>query len=561
MMHFTQTLATIDAPRQPNPLDPLLKPLLSPTGIGFGVLFMLLLVAKNFQGRSTVLSDGRFVSGREIAQAEKLGRKQIAEGVHNKAALKLDRIILPDLQPAISIVGRSRGGKTRSVIDPGIKSSIEQGWTNLVLDVKGNLMRKHAAFAYANGYDVYRYAPGQDSDGLNFLKFMENGADAMSAEQIATTLEANFGEPGAKKDNFFSPQGVALLKLVFMLAKSSPFPDLLSAWKFLSLPDLAGRLEAAHQFEQFRDIEHGNWIAEAAVALRSVGKSQDTVSGIVGSAVTNFQRMVDRSILPCLINHSIPLDLPGKQIVFFQIDEQNEAATAPLVATALSMLVNRNLNANVRRKNTLGLWLDEFDSLSLPDIKNWVNRSGEYGLVASLSYQSDSQVKLRYSRDYLDAVISSCGTKVVFNTGHPETADKLSHLIGKKEITYQSESRSYGVSQTRNTSEHKQTVPLIEGSEINRFAPGECVILSPGYQFRPRKLKIPIDKKNDRLWKRSENIWDNQILPHRLEQAEARTEDPEISLVNRQIIAESTLPTAAELQTAATEEIDLTKQS
>ena len=116
--------------------------------------------------------------------------------------------------------------------------------------------------------------------------------------------------------------------------------------------------------------------------------------------MTNFQRLMDRSLLPSLTEHTIPLDLPGKQIVFFQIDEQNEAATAPLVATALSMLVKRNLNASVKRETTLGLWLDEFDSISLPDIKNWINRFAEYGMVATLSYQSNSQVKLRYSRDY-----------------------------------------------------------------------------------------------------------------------------------------------------------------
>ncbi len=231
---------------QPSPLDPLIAPLFTPMGMGYAALFVFLIILKNFHGgQENILADGRFANGKEIRQGEALGRQQIARGIPNKAALKLDRLILPDLQPAIAIVGRSRGGKTRSIIDPGIKSAIEQGWTNLVLDVKGNLMQKHAAYAYAHGYDVYCYAPGfAYSDGLNFLKFMNDETDAKKAEEIATVLEANFGEPGARKDNFFSPQGVALLKLVFMLAKASPFPDLLSAWKFLSLPNLPGRLEA-----------------------------------------------------------------------------------------------------------------------------------------------------------------------------------------------------------------------------------------------------------------------------------------------------------------------------
>lgn len=541
---------TVETTPQPNPLDPLLAPLFTPMGIGYASLFVLLLILRNFHGRQkNVLADGRFANGQEIRQGENLGSQQIAAGRPNKAALKLDRIILPDLQPAVAIVGRSRGGKTRSIIDPGIKSAIEQGWTNLVLDVKGNLMQKHASYAYAHGYDVYCYAPGFPySDGLNFLKFMNDETDAKKAEEIATVLEANFGEPGARKDNFFSPQGVALLKLVFMLAKASPFPDLLSAWKFLSLSDLAGRLDAAHNFDQFNCKGGiGSWIGEAAVALRSVAHAEETSVGIIGSAVTNFQRLMDRSLLPSLINHTIPLDLPGKQIIFFQIDEQNEAATAPLVATALSMLVKRNLNASVKRQTTMGLWLDEFDSISLPDIKNWINRFAEYGMVASLSYQSNSQVKLRYSRDYADSILSSCGTKIFFNTGHPETADKFSQSMGSKEVSYRVESRSYGKSNNRSSSERKEKAPLITGAAINRFATGECVILSPGYQYRPRRLKVKIDKKNDRLWNKSASIWQDKILPQRIEAQNNQSQDMEICLSDREVIAESTLPTATEL--------------
>ena len=542
---------TTEVSQQPNPLDPLLAPLFTPIGMGYAALFVFLLILKNFQGgKKNTLADGRFANGKEIRQAEKLGKEQIARAIPNKAALKLDRLILPDLQPAIAVVGRSRGGKTRSIVDPGIKSAIEQGWTNLVLDVKGNLMKKHAAYAYARGYDVYVYAPGlTHSDGMNLLEFMEDSTDAKKAEEIATVLEANFGEPGARRDNFFSPQGVALLKLVFMLAKASPFPDLLSAWKFLSLSDLAGRLKAAHDYDQFNgEGGIGSWIGEAAVALRSVAHAEETSVGIVGSAVTNFQRLMDRSLLPSLTEHTIPLDLTGKQIVFFQIDEQNEAATAPLVATALSMLVKRNLNASVKRETTLGLWLDEFDSISLPDIKNWINRFAEYGMVATLSYQSNSQVKLRYSRDYADSILSSCGTKIFFNTGHPETADKFSQSMGSKEVSYQSESRSYGKNNNRSLTEHVSKAPLITGAAINRFGTGECVILSPGYQYRPRKLKVKIDKKNDRLWDKSSSIWQDKILPHRLKGKGNKSEDGSTSLIDRQVIAEATLPTAAELK-------------
>ncbi len=535
---------------------PVIEPLANPMFMGyFGLMVLLAMLSLLSQGNRKKLSDVRWATGGEIRAGTKRGRKQIRQQKPNKVALELERgLVLSDLQPAISIVGRSRAGKTRSFIDPAIKSGIEQEWTMLVFDVKGNLMRKHAAYALSQGYDCYVYAPGFDySDGLNFLDFMKDADDAKAAYEMARVLEQNFGEPGARKDSFFSPQGIALLKTVFMLGKESPFPDLVSAWKFLTLPDLAIRLDRAQRNGQFNDVDISSWTGEAAVGLRSVSGSAPTSAGIVGSAVTHFQNLVDKSIMPCLLKSTIPLDLTGKQIVFFQIDEENQAATAPLVAMAIHMLMMRNLNAKVKRERTLGLFLDEFTSIKLPDAESWINRNAEYGMFMALGYQSNSQVVKKYTRDDADAMLSSCGTKVVFNTGHPETANKFAQSLGEKDVWYKTQSRSTGKNSSKNTTEHLQKTPLITGDKINRMGQGECVILSPSYKYRPRKLKVWINKRNDRLWKRCEMAWDKKMLPILRQQFENLLKDTtlEVERMNRQIMAEVMLPSEQEQEAYA----------
>lgn len=334
-----------------------------------------------------------------------------------------------------------------------------------------------------------------------------------------------------------------------MLAKQAPYADLLTAWKLLSLDDLASRLAAAKKYGLF-GTELDIWTGEAAVGLRSVAHAEETAVGIVGSAVTHFQKLVDCSILPCLLKSTIPLDLPGKQIVFFQIDEQSEAATSPLVAAAIHMLVKRNLNANVKRDRTLGLFLDEFTSTRFPDIEAWINRFAEYGMVCMLGYQSNSQLSLRYSRDYADSILSSCGTKIVFNTGHPETAEKFSSALGTKDVWYQSQSRSYGKNSQTSQSEHVQKVPLISGAAINRMKRGECIILSPGFDYRPYKLKVAIKRQDTWLWKRCSRVWKQEICPILLEQTEQRLDgvSMDVELSDREVIAQSMLPTANELE-------------
>ena len=546
-------MTTTTTSQQPDLFTPLLVPLSSPPFIGCFTLIVLISILSAFTKHKPQLSDGRFATSAEVRKGRERGLRQIARQTPNEAALNFGRLVLPDLQPAVSVVGRSRAGKTRSFFDPGIKSGIDQEWTLLVLDVKGSLMQKHAAYAHSKGYDIYVYAPGFPySDGLNVLGFMRDSSDAKSAQEIATVLHLNFQEPGSKQDSFFGPQGISLLKLIFMVAKDSPYPDLLSAWKLLSLENLAKRLEAAKKYGLFDDTsgELNSWIGEAAVGLRSVAHAEETSVGIVGSAVTHFQTLVDRSIIPCLLKSTIPFDLPGKQIVFLQIDEQSEATTSPLVAAAIHMLVKRNLNATVKRDRTFGLFMDEFNSIRLPDIEAWINRFAEYGMVCVLGYQSDAQTRLRYSRDYAESILSSCGTKIGFNTGHPETAEKFSSSLGYKDVWYKSQSQSYGKNSQRSLSDHVQKVPLISGPGINRMKQGECVILSPGFDYRPLKLRVPINKQDGKLWSRCCHLWKDEICPTLIEQTEQRLEEVsmDVELSDRDTIAQTMLPTTDELE-------------
>lgn len=194
--------------QQPDLFTPILAPLSNPPFVGCLALIVLISILSAFTKRRPQLSDGQFATHAEVRKGRERGLRQIARQTPNEAALNFGRLVLPDLQPAVSVVGRSRAGKTRSFFDPGIKSGIDQEWTLLVLDVKGSLMQKHAAYAHSKGYDVYVYAPGFPySDGFNVLDLMQDSSDAKAAQEIATVLNLNFQEPGTKQDPFFGPQG------------------------------------------------------------------------------------------------------------------------------------------------------------------------------------------------------------------------------------------------------------------------------------------------------------------------------------------------------------------
>ena len=541
---------------------PILAPLNNPLFIGYFGLLVLLFVLSTLTGvNKPKVHDGRFANRQEIQAARKEGLKQIALQVPKEPALELDTLVLPSLAPAVAMIGGSGSGKTRGYFDPALKSALDQGWTNLVFDVKGNLVKKHAAYAHAKGYDVYVYAPGFDySDGINFLDFMDDETDAKAAYELANVLTKNLKDPETgKSDEFFGSQGIALLKTMFMLAKSSPFPDLPMAWKFLSLEGLAERLQAAKKYGLFDyggsnllDVAGINtWIGEAALPLASVSPAPETSVGIIGSATTHFQKLVERSLMPCLLKSTIPLDLTGKQIVFFQMDEKAQAVTAPLVAAAMHMFFYRNLNGQVKRQNTFGVWLDELGSIVLPDLESLINRVREYGGLFSLGYQSNPQLYLKYRREYLDSVLASCPTKLIFRTGDPNTAEKFSATYGYTDKIYRTESRTYGKNATRTVTEHVQKVRLVTQEQlIDKMRQGEVVITNPGFGGHPYKKKLRIRWRNDWLWRRCKGAWKKEIRTILSEQAQQRFRDTsmEVEKIDREVIAEAILPSPQKLK-------------
>ena len=553
-----QTQTNQPQPTQP-PVD--LGPLLSSPlpwllgMIGFLLLLATILDSKNGHGRSK--RDARFATPGEIRKARRRGLRQIRDAKVDGCSLSLGRdrkLILTDCQPGISVIGASGYGKTKSVVENCIDDILRQGFTGIIYDIKGSLQKRHAALAHRLGYQQYFFCPGKAyTDSLNLLDFIPERGGSKEALELAKTINANFEVPGSRKDGFFGPQGDSLLKTVFLLAKSHVYQDLVSAWGFLSLEDLPQRLLAAHQYGQFDlggDLDF--WANQAALGLRSVSKAEKTAGGIVGTAVTNFQALMDASVIPAITSSTIPLDLPGKQIVWVQIDENAESTTSPLCAAVIHMLMRRNLNAEVNRDRPLFLCLDEFTSIRLPDIERWINLYREYGMCCLLSYQSDAQINLRYTRDHAMSILSSLGTRIHFRTGHHSTDKSLSDSLGTFTEVYKTRSTGHNSrsGSSRNRSEQHRKVPLITADEIDTFEPGECLIQSPGWKQRAHRLKVPLNKADEALREENKTLWHSHIHPFLLYCCQSRDLGitPEYVVSERADIAESMLPTGAELE-------------
>lgn len=517
-------------PAAGNIIDGLLQPLMPLVRIGgwegIGLLLLLCFFILSSREKKGKLTAGRRVGGKEKAKATSVAKQQLRERQRNKVTLQVGSnswgfrpLYVPNAQEGIGICGAPGKGKTFSVIDPLIRSSLEQGFPTIIYDFKGEQLRRHAAYAASLGYEVFVFAPGKPYSGtINLLDFLKDAGDAVMAKQVAIVINRNSSTNDNKKNDYFSQAADLTLQMLLMLAKGSIHPDLLQAWAILRLPDLAKRLLLA-QKEGWLDI----WAEVGATSITSVASADQTSGGIISTVVNTLAPLISRDFIPNICGKTtIPLEMTGKRLLFFQVDKETRDVVAPLLASVLHLVVVKNLA--YRRKEPLILAMDEFPTLYLPDITKWMSEERENGLVPILGYQFAPQMENKYGKDLTRTILGDCATKFVFNPQEQGTAEDYSKYFGEEEIVINTRSRTYGKNSSTSRSEQHHKKPLFSARDILTMPKGKCIFTNPAYEggdeaALPWCLKVKVPKADREVEKRSEELWDKKVRERLIERA------------------------------------------
>ena len=394
---------------------------MSPTGLVIGGC-ALFLVAANFLGRGNKkgkVATGYWGGSKEKGKAHQKAKKQMSKVTRNNVSLYVGMpalvraylektwisqglvkkkpdwqklvfgfinpshtLYVPDAQRGISVCGGAGSGKTFSVIDPLIRSALDQGFPTIIYDFKYAAQTKRAvAYAMKRGYTVRVFAPGfPESEICNPLDLLRDEEDAVAAGQLAQVINKNFDRGGGDSgDRFFQEAGDNLVEGILLVTKAvarltgdPSYCDLMMAQAILSLDKLPQRLEAASKGVL------KVWTTRPLSQLISVKDSEKTVAGILGTAQRVFQRFLKKDFVGAFCGQTtLPLDLDGKQLVVFGLDRNNRDIIGPLLAAILHMIIVRNVSRTIPRKDPLVVALDELPTLYLPQLVNWLNENRE----------------------------------------------------------------------------------------------------------------------------------------------------------------------------------------
>jgi type IV secretory pathway TraG/TraD family ATPase VirD4 len=423
-------------------------------------------------------------------------------------------IFIPDGQRGTMVCGAPGSGKTFSVIDPMVRSVIDQGFPICLYDFKfpGGQAEIHAAYARSKGYDVRIFAPGfEGTESCNLLDFLRSADDAETAGQIAKVLNSNFSLNGGKgsEDPFFKLSGDQLIKATLQLAKLSEYPDFLTCQKILAL-------DPSELIDRVKGADISPWVKVSWDQFMSMRESEKTAASVAAIASLMFTNFVSPEILPCLCGKStIPLDLEGKQMIIFGMDQNRRDIVGPILATVLHMIVVRNISK--QRIDPLAVFLDELPTIALPSLVNWLNESRSAGFCGVLGYQNMTQLEKAYDKETARAIMSGCNTKFIFNPGEYESAKYFSDYLGDEEVHYRQRSRSSSKDGGSSSfSEQDKTKKIFSPEEILKLPPGGCLFINPAYSNGdeasiPLKMKVHVGNGEMQRRAYGEKHFDNLI--------------------------------------------------
>ncbi len=238
----TETNPVIEILTDSGLIDTLYSPLSLSLLIGIaGLVWVSVTNGRNNKGNKHKLARARWAGEGEKKTARKMACSQMEKRKHNQVSLYIsrskvekpvkagdkyliqipestDRLYFPDAQRGVLVCGSPGSGKTYSVINPLIRSAIDQGFSLVLYDLKYHQLKsstdkamgqtaKLAGYALERGYKVKILAPGfKESCTANPLDFLESENDAAMARQLAIALNKNLKlSSGDNDSNHFFP--------------------------------------------------------------------------------------------------------------------------------------------------------------------------------------------------------------------------------------------------------------------------------------------------------------------------------------------------------------------
>jgi type IV secretory pathway TraG/TraD family ATPase VirD4 len=491
----------------------ILKPLLSPDFLPIWGILLFAGILKLFSKKNNhaQLADARVATNGEIKSAVKDMIDLVKNPQIDSAALYICEPIggdRPDAQELETfkgrltpiteigrgtlIIGNQGSGKSETILNPLIKSAIDQGFGVILLDIKCPAqLTEIMPYATSKGYESRIFAPGEKITGnCNPLDAIENEDDSTTADQLVFTIRSNLSTSDEKRDKFFDGGAEAMVAGAMLLAKwigrlsgQLEMVNLLLVDELVNTPDLIDRLLAN------QDIIPRAAFRSFAQYIRSRGgdDKSNTEASLQATAANLLKPLVSNRFIDCItgtpnfpcFDKERPFWVGEKQLAIFGVSEDYRDVALPLIVTVLEQVGRYNLSNSRKRNKPILIFLDEFAAIKLGVVvNNWLPQKRSVGACIVLAIQYPAQMKEFYGQEGLDKIMG-CANVIICNAGSVSNAEALSKELGNREVIIASNSSSNtgGQNASRSTSENeqKQSIPVFDATSLKQLPIGTAI--------------------------------------------------------------------------------------
>ncbi|PZD70586.1 hypothetical protein C1752_10436 [Acaryochloris thomasi RCC1774] len=489
------------------------------------VLAVLLLQVFAGQTKKTKLAKGHLAKGLEKKNALNLMKQQQAAKKLTKTAFNIRQpgqkgfLAVPNAQPGVLVLGSPGAGKTASVINPLVRSAIDQGHRIIMFDWKyPDQASQLVPYAAARGYKrINVFAPGfAESQRINPLDLIESPEDMIGAQELALSILQNDSKVNTDSTTqFFLDSAASLLAPIFCVVKGCQYPDLLTVLMILQSENLIERLKSA-KIGRYQRLMLQQAIATAGSPKQLAGLLTSTIKPL-----TNFL-LGDNMINAVVGASSFDPILRPKEMIVFGMDRNNSEALKPLIGSTLRMTMKNNL------LNKCGVpliaSLDELSTLELP-ITEWLNTNRSDGFVGLIGLQNLEQC----DKDRRRELKTGCPTKMLFNPNDDETAEMFSKWLGKEQVGTKSKTEGWSSGKrSRSTSGREQAVDMLQAADILKQPEGVALVLNSGHRNAkeasvPFRHRFTYTSKDEAQEAKLQGLWEEACLPRLVGRAPAMT--------------------------------------
>lgn len=392
----------------------------------------------------------------KASTTSKTGRK-VKESVYTieTHTPAVPRIHLVNPFRGVLILGGAGAGKSKSLIEPIIQQTIEQGYAGLLYDFKfptlaqvANNARQQAQhnlmFYYVNFEDLTH------SHRVNPLNPATMPTQS-HADEYARAIMYNLKPEAIKKSDFWVDSAQAYLTaLIWFLREEYP--------QYCTLPHVM-----ALAFQPTADVvallstnpETRGTIASLRESVQR--KAEGQTAGVVSTLQGALRRINSKEIVWVLSGDDFTLNINDPDAPKF-VTLGNTPTLSNTFGPVIALLATVALKQmNQQGKVPSAVILDEAPTLYIPNFEQLPATGRSNQIATVFGAQDISQIEDMYGRNKKDALLGNLNNQFYGRVGHRETAQYISDLWGKEDVKQRTEgenesSRNFETTQGRSIS-------------------------------------------------------------------------------------------------------------